>query len=143
MIRKLQAADLDTVAALWLETNLTAHPFIPESYWKSHFEGVKAMLPQAEVYVYEQENKILGFIGLNGDYIEGIFVQRAVQSQGIGRQLLDFAKSLKPRLSLSVYQKNFRAVRFYQREGFAIQSEGTDSGTGEKEYLMAWSWQSP
>ena len=30
------------------------------------------MLLQAEVYVYESDQKIQGFIGLNNDYIEGI-----------------------------------------------------------------------
>ena len=31
-----------------------------------------------------------------------------------------------------------RALSFYQREGFDIQSEGLDDATGEKEYTMLW-----
>ena len=30
------------------------------------------MLPQAEVYVYEDDKMIQGFIGINDEYIEGI-----------------------------------------------------------------------
>lgn len=32
------------------------------------------MLSQAEVYAYENDRNIQGFTGLNGEYIEGIFV---------------------------------------------------------------------
>lgn len=57
---------------------------------------------------------------------------------GVGRKLLDHTKKKKGKLSLNVYQKNIRAVRFYQREGFQIEREKTDENTGEKEYLMTW-----
>lgn len=138
MIRKLQKADIDSVAAIWLDTNLKAHNFIPAQYWQSNFDMVKEMLAQSEVYVCEDEQKILGFIGLNDDYIAGIFVSALVQSQGSGKLLLDFIKGRKEKLRLSVYQKNTRAISFYQREGFEIQCEGFDEATCEKEYVMIW-----
>lgn len=138
MIRKVQTTDADRVADIWLDTNIRAHNFIPAQYWQKNFEMVKAMLAQAEVYVYEDDKEIQGFIGLNGDYIAGLFVCVAVQSGGIGTQLLDFVKELKKELCLNVYQKNTRAVQFYQREKFWIQSEGMDEDTGEKEYFMKW-----
>ena len=47
-----------------------------------------------------------GFIGLTGNYIEGIFVREVIQSKGIGKQLLNYAKGIKSSLRLSVYQKN-------------------------------------
>ena len=56
-----------------------------------------------------------------------------MQSRGIGKILLDYIKDKKDRLQLKVYQKNVRAMSFYQREGFTIQSEGMDEFTGEKE----------
>ena len=138
MIRKLQKVDINRVADIWLKTNLKAHFFIPEQYWISNYEFVKEMLPQAEVYVYEDDKMIQGFIGINDEYIEGIFVSDEMQSRGIGKMLLDYIKDKKDRLQLKVYQKNVRAVSFYQREGFIIQSEGMDEFTGEKEYMMNW-----
>lgn len=83
-IRELQKSDVDPVAAIWLNTNLKTHDFIAAQYWKDNFAPVKAMLSQAEVYVYETDRKIQGFIGLNGEYIEGIFVSDEMQSQGVG-----------------------------------------------------------
>ncbi len=138
MIRKLQKVDINRVADIWLKTNLKAHFFIPEQYWISNYEFVKEMLPQAEVYVYEDDKMIQGFIGVSDEYIEGIFVSDEMQSRGIGKMLLDYIKDKKDRLQLKVYQKNVRAMSFYQREGFTIQSEGMDEFTGEKEYVMNW-----
>ena len=138
MIRRLQKADVDRVMDLWLDTNLKAHNFVHAAYWRSNFEPVKEMLPQAEVYVYESAGEIQGFVGLSGEYIEGIFVVDEMQSQGIGRRLLDHMKATKDTLYLSVYQKNTRAIRFYHREGFVIQREGLDESTGEKEFTMLW-----
>lgn len=138
MIRKLQKTDINRVADIWLKTNLKAHYFIPEQYWTNNYEVVKEMLPQADVYVYEDDKIIQGFIGINDKYIEGIFVSDEMQSRGIGKILLDYIKDKKDRLQLKVYQKNVRAMSFYQREGFTIQSEEMDEFTGEKEYVMNW-----
>ena len=138
MIRNLRKIDINKVADIWLDTNIKAHYFIPAQYWKSNFELVKELLLQAEVYVYEDNQEIQGFIGLNGEYIEGIFVSDENQSQGIGERLLNYIKNKKPKLSLRVYQKNSRAISFYQREGFEIQCKDLDEATGEKEYVMMW-----
>ena len=138
MIRKLQNVDINKVVDIWLKTNLEAHDFIPGQYWTSNYEAVKKMLPQAEVYVYEDNKIIQGFVGVRDEYIEGIFVSGKMQSHGIGKALLDYIKGKKARLQLNVYQKNVRAMSFYQREGFTIQSEGLDEFTGEKEYVMEW-----
>lgn len=138
MIRKLQGADISKVAEIWLENNLKTHCFIPAQYWENNFDLVKEMLSQAEVYVYENDQKIQGFIGLNGEYIEGIFVLTEMQSKGVGKLLMDFIKERKEKLFLNVYRKNARAIHFYHREGFDIRCEGLDKNTGKKEYTMIW-----
>lgn len=66
---------------------------------------------------------------------------RTLQKADINRVVdiwLDFIKSKKVKLCLNVYQKNMRAIHFYQREGFKIQHEGIDEATGEKDYTMIW-----
>ena len=49
-----------------------------------------------------------------------------MQSQGIGKILLNYAKDKRNKLYLNVYQKNARAISFYKREGFEIQHSGLD-----------------
>ena len=154
MIRRLQKIDIDAVSGIWLDSNRDTHDFIPTEYWESNFLLVKEMLLQAEVYVYidECKNEIEGFVGLDQEYIAGIFVRKEARSKGIGKALLDFIKEKKQgkalldfikekkqELTLNVYQKNERAVRFYERQGFQIIDRSIDKSTAEKEYLMRWS----
>ena len=140
MIRKYVDSDIDAVMQIWLNTNIQAHGFISPDYWKNNFDVVKEMLPLAEIYVYEDDcaKQIDGFIGLDDNYIEGIFVKEETQSKGIGKQLSDCAKKVKSTLRLSVYRKNEKAIKFYLREKFNIQSENVDDNTGETEFIMAW-----
>ena len=136
----MKEANLDTVMQIWLDTNIKTHSFIPAEYWSGNYEMVKSLLPEAEVYVYEDDvtGEIIGFIGLMDTFVAGLFVKDGMQSKGIGKQLVDYAKDKKERLSLTVYQKNERAVRFYQRELFVIDHEQIDENTNEVEYVMAW-----
>lgn len=145
MIRKFLENDLEAVMGIWLETNIRAHSFIPPQYWKDRYAAVKEMLPEAEVYVYEDNagGRIEGFIGLTGNYIAGVFVKEEAQSKGIGKLLIDHVKGLRSGLTLHVYQKNTRAVRFYLREGFAVQSDGVGDNTNEREYMMIWNGNLP
>ena len=130
MIRELRKVDINKVAEIWLDTNIKTHYFISAQYWKSNFELVKELLLQATVYVYEDKQEIQGFIGLSNEYIEGIFVSAEMQSQGIGKILLNYVKGKRNKLILNVYQKNTRAISFYQREGFEIQYSCLDEATG-------------
>ena len=91
MIRELRKADIINVGNIWLDTYITAHSFISSQYWQNNFELVKELLLQATVY--EQNQEIQGFIGLNDEYIEGIFVSNEMQSHGIGKPLLNYAKN--------------------------------------------------
>lgn len=143
MIRKFETQDLDAVMQIWLHGNLDAHAFIPADFWTGHSEMVRDMLPQAELYVHKNEadRQIDGFIGLTENHIEGIFVAKSARSKGIGKALLEYAKSLKPYLTLSVYQKNERAFAFYRREQFVVQSKGIDEDTNEVEIQMLWTRQ--
>ena len=66
MIRMLENTDIEKVVDIWLDVNQKAHDFIPAQYWKNNYELVKEILPQAEVYVYEDGQEIQGFVGVSG-----------------------------------------------------------------------------
>lgn len=136
MIRKFQKSDIKEVMKIWLDSNVEAHSFVPEEYWKSNFQMVEGQLSQAEVYVYEDTGTLEGFIGLQDDYIAGIFVKKEYRSNGIGKELLDYAKTIHKELTLNVYKKNSRAFEFYKREGFLVVSEEIDQDTGEADIAM-------
>lgn len=138
MIRKYNGKDLSQIMEIWLSENIVAHEFISKEYWQYNFKYVKDIIPNSEIYVYEVENKIIAFIGLNNNYIEGIFVRKQFQLKGIGKQLINFVKNLKEELKLNVFQKNLNAINFYKNLGFKIIDESLDINTNEKEYLMNW-----
>lgn len=138
MIRNFRESDIDSIMKIWLEVNIQAHYFIEEDYWKHNYDNVKSAILQAEIYVYEQNDRICGFIGLMEDYIAGIFVSHECQSNGIGKQLLDRAKNKHDMLELNVYRKNERAVKFYMSNGFSEISESIDENTSETELCMEW-----
>lgn len=138
MIRKFETKDTERVMQIWLEVNMEAHDFVPSDYWLSQYQSVQEQLLQADIYVYEQDKEIQGFVGMMDDYLAGIFVDKKCRSMGIGKGLLECVKKNYPAFSLNVYQKNRRAVDFYLREGLFIVSKGVDENTAETDYIMAW-----
>ncbi|MCG3674747.1 GNAT family N-acetyltransferase [Aliarcobacter butzleri] len=138
MIRKLDKNDINQLLQIWLEVNIKTHNFIPKEYWEEQYDNVKELLPNSEIYVYEENEKTVAFIGLIENYIAGIFVSFSFQSKGIGKKLLDYIKEFKKELSLNVYVKNISAIKFYQREDFIINSQNIDEETKEQQILMIW-----
>lgn len=141
MIRMFDACDLNQVMELWLNGNIEAHDFIPRNYWESNAPMVREQLLQAEIYVYETDGKILGFVGLQGDYLAGIFVDRHARSMGIGGQLIHYVQKIRRTLTLNAYRKNQRAMEFYLREGFSVLSEDIDEATGETDIVLSWKFE--
>lgn len=135
MIRKYQKSDLVALMQIWLEGNLDAHDFIDPSYWH---DMVKKELPNAQLYVDEEEGEIAGFVGMQGDYVAGIFVKRNYRGRGIGGKLIDFLKLKHDKLQLLVYEKNEAAISFYQNRGFKLVKKEIDQETGAADYLMEW-----
>lgn len=138
MIRKFEKNDIDVIMQIWKNENIKAHKFIPKEYWENNYDYVKEILPNAKIYVYILKEDIVGFIGLNKNYIEGIFVDTNNQGNGVGTSLLNKAKENRDDLTLSVYKKNVNAINFYKKNGFIIISENIDKDTDEIEYTMIW-----
>ena len=138
MIRKMKLSELDQVADIWLNSNLEAHDFIDKEYWLNNLSMVKQQFRMAEIYIFEDKQIITGFIGLQDDYIAGIFVKKEYRHQAIGRQLLETVKKTHTVLTLDVYAKNQAAIKFYLDNDFEISSEDMDEINQEKEYQMIW-----
>lgn len=138
-IRKTTPQDHYQLSAIWLESSLLAHDFIPEQYWKRNQKVMEEQyLPLAEVYVAEEKGIPVGFIALMDRHLAAIFVSPGRQGKGIGSLLLQHVKTLRPTLELKVYQKNDKSVGFYQSKGFEIVSQSIDPPTGENEWVMQW-----
>lgn len=139
MIQAFCRRQLDDVMRLWLEGNLQAHPFVAAGYWRQNEEAVRAAILQAQVWVWTgPKGDAGGFIGLQGGYIAGLFVEQSQQGRGVGTRLLRHVQLRSEALALDVYAANRRAVDFYRAHGFAVSASRTDPHTGQREYRMNW-----
>ena len=138
MIRLFSLDDLDDVMRIWLDCNLEVHNFIYKDYFISNYSYVKEQMKQSNIFIYENNGKILGFIGIDNGFIQGIFVSKTSRSKGIGKKLIDFCKEKYITLSLKVYEKNKRAISFYKNQEFRIYSKSVDIQTQQVEYDMVW-----
>ena len=142
MIREYQKGDVDAVIDIWLDASLRAHDFVEPAFWASQVESMRtSYLPAAENYVYELEEKVVGFYSLHDNNLAAIFVKPELQGQGIGKQLLSHAKRQRPLLTLAVYKENQPSYQFYLSQGFVLLSEQVDEHTGHQAYQLQFAHQ--
>ncbi|MBQ8189258.1 MAG: GNAT family N-acetyltransferase [Lachnospiraceae bacterium] len=136
VIRKFQDFDLKKVMRLWYEGNLEAHDFIDREYWDRNLSYVKRVIPEVEVYVYEINGQVVGFVGIDEGYIAGLFVDKEFRGCGVGTKLMDYVKERYDFFTLHVFENNYGAVTFYENRGLLKKEESVHEDLGEVEYLM-------
>ena len=131
---------IEQVMNIWFTSTLQGHPFIPKAYWEANYKIVKEQyLPLSKSYVYEEGQKVRGFISLiEGNFIGALFVEVQSQGKGIGKALIDYCKAQHEVLELAVYVENKKAVDFYKKQGFHIIAEHENEDSKAKEYEMRW-----
>ena len=137
-IRSFYEPDLKRVMKIWYEGNLEAHDFVDVSYWDRNFGFVSRLLPRSEVYVYEIDGYVTGFVGVDEGYIQGLFVDKDYRGQGIGTKLLRYVSELYEKLELHVFENNYGAVCFYENKHFMRIEEQVNEDIGEVEYRMMY-----
>lgn len=85
-------------------------------------------------FVYD-DGVVKGFMRVNGEEIEKLFVEMAFQGKGIGSALLDYAITHTEAKRLLVLEKNERAIRLYERFGFLV-TEHRRRVDDTKEFLV-------
>jgi ribosomal protein S18 acetylase RimI-like enzyme len=122
-IRPYRDADFDAVTCVRLrswKSNGVQTPIIETAVTYSR-RKLGAELAGGVTYVATIRFRIVGFIVFHGNEVGELFVAPTFQRQGIGKQLLDFAKQKKPDgLWLTTLAQNTGARRFYEREGLSL-----------------------
>ena len=140
MIRKWNTSQFEPLLGLWLEGTTYAHPFIAPQYWQESLPIVRdTYLPAAETWVFEEEQRLQGFVSvIEARFVGALFVAPNRLHHGIGSALLSVVKQRFSELSLEVYQKNSRAVNFYHAQGFRIQDSAWQDETRHPTWIMHW-----
>ena len=89
------------------------------------------LLPNQQVTVAETGGRIVGFIAVNGDWIEQLYLDPAWTDRRIGSRLLAEATVDMSHVKLHCFQANTGARRFYERRGFRAEAFGDGSANEE------------
>ena len=131
MIREYEDKDLGQLLDAWYSASQVAHPFLDEDFFEQERKDIAALyLPNAETWVYELDGVVIGFIALIGNEVGAIFVDSKFHGQGVGRALMDKARSIRDVLELDVFEDNLVGRRFYEKYGLSRVDEHVHEETG-------------
>ena len=131
-IREYRDTDLEQVLSAWENTQSLAHPFLPEAFQEQEKTNIREIyLPNAETWVAEENDHVVGFIALIGNEIGGLFVQPSHHGKKLGKRLVDKAQELHGYLVVEVFEKNNVGRKFYSRYGFTLIDQKVHRETGE------------
>ena len=141
-LRPYRAEDEDAAIALWLETWQRAYPGIDfaarVAWWRERWRS--ELVPKAAIIVAERTNRLVGFVTIDdAGYLDQLVVAPDHWGSPLATALVDEAKRLSPDLiTLLVNTDNARAIRFYERNGFAHAGEDVNPTSGRPVLRMAW-----
>ena len=142
MIRRATADEADAVALLFRAVWTQCLPYLPvlhtlaEDRWFFRHRVFAA----CEVWVAGAE-ALDGFCAFRPGWIDHLYVRPQHHGRGLGSALIAQAMRTHPELALWAFQRNARAIRFYEARGFRLveQTDGSSNEEGEPDARYAWS----
>lgn len=142
-LRPYTPADEDAAIALWHRTWAQHYPHIDFNarlaWWRERWR--QELVPVAHVVLAEEDGHLAGFVTVDPKsmYLDQIVVAPERWGSGVALALLDEAKRLSPRgIELLVNKDNFRAIRFYEKNGFVYDGEDKNPVSGKPVNRMKW-----
>ena len=141
-LRPYRTEDEDAAIALWQQTWQKAYPAIDfaarVTWWRERWRS--ELVPNAAVIVAEQAGTLVGFVTVDpSGYLDQLVVAPDHWGSGLAAALVNEAKRLSPdRITLLVNADNIRAIRFYERNGFAHAGEDVNPTSGRPVLKMEW-----
>jgi len=101
------------------------HPFLSPGDRLELDRLVAGFLPEAEMWIAEDQGRALGFLIMDGSMIEALFVDPAVHGCGVGTALLQHALALAPDARVDANEQATNALPFYESRGFVRTGRST------------------
>jgi putative acetyltransferase len=123
VIRKATDADRPRALEIWRTAVDATHGFLSAEHRADIDVLVKEQfLLNAELWLaIDQDGRALGFLVMDGDMIDALFVDPATHGRGVGSCLLDHAATLAgPPLRVEASEQATNALPFYLARGFRI-----------------------
>lgn len=141
MIRRAGPDDAAAIAGLFRRSfgTLAFLPTLHTPEEDREFFG-RAVVEQ-EVWVWEQDDRMLGFASLSDDMLNHFYVEPDAHGRGIGSELFSWAKERRPNgFRFWVFQQNEGARRFYERHGCRLIDLTDGAGNEEREPDALCEW---
>ena len=142
-LRPYTAADEDAAIELWRRTWAKHYPHIDFTarvpWWRERWRN--ELVPAARIVMAEIDRAPVGFVTIDPKtmYLDQIVVAPEHWSSTVALTLLDEARRLSPKgIDLLVNKDNFRAIRFYEKHGFAYAGEDKNPISGIAVNRMTW-----
>ena len=129
MIREYTPNDLEGTAQVWLRAGQAEYDYLKTFQALDETTSVdvfqRVIHETCKIWVYETNEEIIGFIAMDKNLIDRLYVDPSNQGKGVGSNLIIFAKDLHPDgLILKTHVKNKRARTFYEKRGFELVKYG-------------------
>jgi len=143
-LRPYAPEDEARLVALWHETKRRAYPYLPtEQAYDLATDAAffrSRIAPRCAIWLAVEAEELLGFLALEADYLDRLYVHPAHQRRGVGGALMEQAKALSPGgLRLHTHQQNVSGCAFYEKHGFRPLRYGT-SGPPESAPDVEYGW---
>jgi GNAT superfamily N-acetyltransferase len=141
-IRPAGPADAAAVAEVWLRSFRSVYAF-PPAHTDDEVRGWirDLLIPAGESWVVDEAGHVRALLSVSPGWVDQLYVDPDAHGRGLGRALIDHAKTLEPSgLQLWTFQANDRARRFYGRNGFTEVELTDGAGNDERQpdVRMAW-----
>ncbi|MGV2494771.1 acetyltransferase [Pelagerythrobacter aerophilus] len=119
-IRRGSPEDVPRALEIWRAAVDATHGFLtPEDRVEIDRMVAEQFLPQAELWLAGDDGGLVfGFLVMDGDEIDALFVDPAVHGQGHGTALIEHALTLSPRATVEASEQASNALPFYEARGF-------------------------
>lgn len=131
MIRKIEEIDYPSLMNIWESAVLNTHDFLKKEDFLYYKERLPSYFQYVTLYGFEQEKRLVGFVGVAENNIEMLFVHNDCRGMGIGKELISYAINNLQANKVDVNEQNTQAVGFYQHIGFSIATRSELDGDGK------------
>jgi len=121
----------EQMISVWEKSVRATHHFVTSQEVDRLKELVKKIdFNSFIVYCLISENKVLGFLGVEGDVIESLFLDPDYIGQKLGTKLMNYAIKNLEATKVNVNEQNIEAIKFYSKFGFVTyeRTEKDDYG---------------
>jgi putative acetyltransferase len=124
--------DFPRMLEVWEESVRATHHFLSEADIQKLKPLVGEVFQQgmAMAAVRDEAGVVAGFLGVDGDKLEMLFIHPSFRGGGAGRRLVHHAVHALGATAVDVNEQNEQAVGFYLAMGFAVEGRSELDGQG-------------